>query len=120
MGAKPRWGAYVTAFQISQMFLGIFIVASAAGYQASGQHCDVTRENITAAMAMYASYAALFCWSVHWRTGIARPHVPRVSLPEPGTAERTDHPPYSISYHRLQVRVQPLLRPRAQGRVQQG
>ena len=62
-GARPKWGAYVTIFQISQMFLGIAVVGATLNYKwIQHKPCDVTEGNIIAALLMYASYAALFIW----------------------------------------------------------
>lgn len=67
VGARPTWGKYVTTIQISQMFIGMGVVGSAIVYKwglpgSSPTGCDVTDENLLAALAMYASYAALFIW----------------------------------------------------------
>jgi len=65
-GCRPRWGAAVTALQITQMFAGMAISAATALYQRAGAPCDTPPDNLLAAGAMYSAYAALF---VHFAVG---------------------------------------------------
>lgn len=61
VGIHPPWSAIVTALQISQMFVGMFIFASIFVFQRlQGLPCDVTPENFASGLVMYTSYAALF------------------------------------------------------------
>jgi elongation of very long chain fatty acids protein 6 len=59
-GGRPTWGAWITALQIAQMFLGLGIVSSAVYFKLRGDECDVTDANLVAASVMYLSYLLLF------------------------------------------------------------
>ena len=50
----------ITCLQISQMILGIFVVAKAYQYKSQGHFCQQTWQNMQYSALMYASYLLLF------------------------------------------------------------
>jgi elongation of very long chain fatty acids protein 6 len=86
LGYRPKWSAYVTILQISQMFVGIAICFAIYYFESQvrrpwawclpsserprphhlshpfpqGKPCDITFENKVAAHLIYGSYAVLF------------------------------------------------------------
>ena len=62
MGYKPWWSGVVTTLQISQMFVGVAVCAAVYYFRdMQGLSCHVAQDNFIAAVAMYISYAVLFC-----------------------------------------------------------
>ncbi|GFR21493.1 putative fatty acid elongation protein 3 [Trichonephila clavata] len=52
----------ITCLQITQMFVGIYIVTYAYIMKGKGQHCHFTDDNAILNLLMYASYFVLFVW----------------------------------------------------------
>jgi hypothetical protein len=59
---RPAWfkPVFITAFQISQMVVGVAVTLTAFYYYKTDAECTVTAENNTAAFVMYGSYLFLF------------------------------------------------------------
>lgn len=62
MRLRPKWfnPIIITAFQISQMIVGIAVTLMAFYYYLTDDTCMIERENNTAAFVMYGSYLFLF------------------------------------------------------------
>lgn len=63
MRLRPKWlnPIIITAFQISQMIVGVAVTMVAFYYYLrEGDNCMIEKENNTAAMVMYGSYLFLF------------------------------------------------------------
>mmetsp|Transcript_1961 Transcript_1961/g.3045 ORF Transcript_1961/g.3045 Transcript_1961/m.3045 type:complete len:289 (-) Transcript_1961:287-1153(-) len=62
MRARPKWlnPIIITAFQISQMIVGVAVTLVAFYYYLTDDTCMIEKENNTAAMVMYGSYLFLF------------------------------------------------------------
>jgi elongation of very long chain fatty acids protein 6 len=62
MRLRPKWlnPIIITAFQISQMIVGVAVTLVAFYYYLTDDTCMIERENNTAAMVMYGSYLFLF------------------------------------------------------------
>lgn len=51
----------ITLVQIAQMVVGVHVCATSAYHVYKGHNCDITENNLIAAILMYASYLYLFC-----------------------------------------------------------
>lgn len=51
----------ITALQIAQMVMGVYIGFNVYGIKAAGQPCQQTWENLSFSFLIYASYFLLFC-----------------------------------------------------------
>jgi len=56
----PRWALLVTTLQLLQMFVGLAVNFSHLHFARALPNCDMCWSNLGAALAMYASYFALF------------------------------------------------------------
>jgi len=59
---RPKWfnPVIITAFQISQMIVGVAVTLVGFYYYLTDPTCEIERENNTAAFVMYGSYLFLF------------------------------------------------------------
>ena len=78
--AKPKWfnPMIITAFQISQMVVGVAVtLAGFYYYKTTDLDCQIEAENNTAAFVMYGSYLFLFLQFFIGR--YVQPKVTRIS-----------------------------------------
>jgi len=54
------YAIFITALQILQMAVGMWVIWKAMMYQAAGEECHVNKRNSILGLAMYASYFVLF------------------------------------------------------------
>lgn len=59
---RPKWfnPMIITAFQISQMIVGVVVTLMGFYYYMKDETCNIHKENNTAAFVMYGSYLFLF------------------------------------------------------------
>lgn len=71
---RPRWfnPVWITAFQISQMIVGVAVTLLAFYYYQTDPTCGIEAENNTAAFIMYGSYLFLFLQFFFGRYGASR------------------------------------------------
>ncbi|KAF4711665.1 hypothetical protein FOZ62_001367, partial [Perkinsus olseni] len=60
VGHKPKWGLTVTILQITQMLIGMFVVAVHYYSLRTVPRCDGATEDLLAAFLMYTAYLVLF------------------------------------------------------------
>lgn len=62
MKLRPKWfnPMIITAFQISQMIVGVVVTLLGFYYYTTDSECKIEKENNTAAFVMYGSYLFLF------------------------------------------------------------